>query len=290
MITGNTKVYGLIGNPVAQSFSPFIHNMLANELKIDMIYVTYPVAKGDLPEAYKGMKALGIQGMNVTVPYKADIMDEIDLIDEEAKNIGAVNTLVYEGTAIRGYNTDWIGLLRSLKRNGVQLHGQKVLIIGAGGSARATAVMCAKEKASHITIANRTLSKASAITSLVQVNYECPVSALSLKEAEEVKGYDIVFQTTPLGMYPKPDACPISNEACLKGAQVAVDLIYNPAETQFLHMARLNGCVTINGLEMLFYQAVKAFELWHDLKVPTDIQDRCLMAFEEAIRPRESAL
>lgn len=283
MITGKTKVYGLIGNPVVQSFSPFIHNSLAEAMNIDMTYVTYPVATGDLHEAYQGMKALGIQGMNVTVPYKADIMDEIDFIDEEAKNIGAVNTLVYEGTSICGYNTDWIGLLRSLKRKGVSLTNKRVLIIGAGGSARATTVMCAKEKALSITLANRTLSKAATIAELVGSRYDMDVKVLSVSEAEGQNGYDIVFQTTPLGMYPKPELCPLTAFNCLKTAEVAVDLIYNPAETKFLDMARFNGCKTINGLGMLFYQAVKAFELWHKVEVPESIQTTCLKAFEEAV-------
>ncbi len=284
MITGKTKVYGLIGNPVAQSFSPFIHNMLADELNIDMTYVTFPVATGNLHNAYQGMKALGVQGMNVTVPYKADIMNEIDFIDEEAKNIGAVNTLVYEGASIRGYNTDWIGLLRSLKRNGVTLENKKVLIIGAGGSARATAIMCAKEKALTMTIANRTVSKATTIAEVVQSKYDIKVAVLSVREAEVLHEFDIIFQTTPLGMVPKTDACPIEVAACLEKAEVAVDLIYNPGETKFLKSARINGCKTINGLEMLFYQAVKAFELWNDLEVPLEVQDRCLEIFEEAVR------
>lgn len=287
MITGKTQVFGLIGNPVAQSFSPYIHNSLAEAMNIDMTYVTFPVEKVKLSEAYRGIKALGIGGANVTVPYKSDIINEIDAIDPEAANIGAVNTLVYEeGKSIRGYNTDWIGLLTSLKSNLVTIEGKSVLIIGAGGSARAVGVMCAKEKAAKVTVANRTVSKAEAIAAIVAEKYDVVSRVVTIDQAQNLEDVDIVIQTTPLGMYPDIERSPISGDDFLKNAEVAVDLIYNPAETKFLATARQQGCKTINGLEMLFYQAVKAFELWHDLTVPKEVQAKCLEAFKKALEEK----
>ena len=286
MITGKTQVYGLIGNPVSQSFSPFIHNKLAEEMSIDMTYVTFPVAKGQVPEAFKGMLALGIRGMNVTVPFKSDIMACIDSVDQEAKTIGAVNTLVFRDRGVRGYNTDWLGLRQSLYNKQVSLRDKKVLILGAGGSARATAVMCAKEGAAEITIANRTVAKADTIAEIIRSNYSVEVFTSRICDILDGCQPDIIFQTTPIGMYPKPGVSPLDNDRLLTCAEVAVDLIYNPDETLFLKQARDNGCQVINGLEMLFYQAVKAFELWHDLEVPEDIQNRSLAAFEKAIREK----
>lgn len=288
MVTGKTQVFGLIGNPVAQSFSPFIHNSLAQALGIDMTYVTFPVARGSLKDAYRGMKALGIRGMNVTVPYKGDIMAELDGVDEAAAKIGAVNTLVYEGEQVKGYNTDWIGLWRSLERRGVGLKGRRVLILGAGGSARATAVMAAKYGAVHITVANRTLEKAQAITRLIGNTYSVKTSACSIEEAEITEGYEVIFQTTSLGMYPKTEGCPIRKTRCLNTADVAVDLIYNPEETQFLAAARQAGCQTINGMEMLFFQAVRAFELWQGQRVPEDVENRCLADFKDAVAEKNN--
>lgn len=286
MITGKTKVYGLIGNPVSQSFSPFIHNKLAQEMCIDMTYVTFPVAKGDINEAFKGMLALGIQGMNVTVPYKSDIMACIDVVDTEAKTIGAVNTLVYTEEGIKGYNTDWVGLRQSLYNKKIGLKDKKILILGAGGSARATAVMCAKEGASQITIANRTIIKADTIAGIIKNNYSVQVSTAEITKIPDDCNPDIIFQTTPIGMYPKPGVTPLENKRLLECAEVAVDLIYNPNETLFLTQAKDSGCQIINGLEMLFYQAVKAFELWNDIIVPVEIQNRSLAAFEAAVKEK----
>lgn len=290
MVTGKTQVFGLIGNPVAQSFSPFIHNSLAQAMGIDMTYVTFPVPHGSLKDAYRGMKALGIGGMNVTVPYKGDIMAELDKVDEAAANIGAVNTLVYEDGQVKGYNTDWIGLWRSLERRSVRLKGRRVLILGAGGSARATAVMAAKYGAVHITVANRTLEKAQAIVRLIGSTYGVKADACSIEEAEITEGYEVIFQTTSLGMYPKAEGCPIRETRCLNTAEVAVDLIYNPEETQFLAAARRAGCQTINGMEMLFFQAVRAFELWQGQKVPEGVEARCLADFKDAVAEKNNGI
>jgi len=146
--------------------------------------------------------------------------------------------------------------------------------------------MCAKYGASKVTIANRTVEKAVAIADMVAKAYGIDTEACAISEAEKHHTYQVVFQTTPLGMYPKVGDSPISSHEFLGSADVAVDLIYNPEETRFLNAAKQAGCQTINGMEMLFFQAVKAFELWNELTVPEEVQDRCLTAFVEAVKEK----
>ncbi len=267
-INGKTKVFGLLANPVEHTISPYIHEIFYEECGFNGTYNPYLVPTGKLKQAVEGMKAISIEGLNVTVPYKVEVMDYLDEIDEMASHIGACNTLVRElnddGVEIlKGYNTDWIGLKMACDYGNIPIKDRDVVIIGAGGSARAVAFMCQKEGAKSILLLNRTVSKADIIAEQVQkVNAETETQTGSLEDTDLVKKGSVVFQTTSLGMHPNVDKSPIDKDEFFSNVDFIVDIIYNPKETYFMKKGSEFGVTTMNGLGMLFFQAVKAFELW----------------------------
>ena len=274
-VSGTTGVYGLIGKPVTLSLSPLIHNTVSGLLEIDSVYVTFPVEEGDLPKAIAGAHGLGIKGINVTHPYKQDVIPLLTHVDPLALKIGAVNTLKYEKGGYRGYNTDADGLYTSLVQNKVSLQDQDTVVLGAGGAARAVCMMAAEHGAKSITILNRTQSKADLLAIEVKKYYNIDVSVLSLEEWDILPDECICFQTTSVGMGHSKDKAPIDDLKFYKKISVAVDLIYNPFETLFLKNSKSQGSYVINGFGMLLYQAIKAYEIWNNI-VLTDIQLKLL--------------
>lgn len=274
MIQGTTKLFGLVGHPVEHSCSPLIHNTLASLMKLDMIYVPLHVYPENVNQVLKGAYALNIQGMNVTVPYKNVILQQLEDVDPFAVQVGAVNTLKKTQTGYKGYNTDTSGLFLSLISRGITLQNKTVVIIGGGGAARATAMLCAKEKAAGITICNRTRNKAEMIKKDILQHYDIPINVVTPDEFILQNAVDLCFQTTSLGMHPKVKESPVQNHTFFSAVKVAVDLIYNPGKTKFLQMAQSNHCTIINGLGMLLYQAVQAFEIWNEVKVPPDVVEQ----------------
>ena len=250
-INGTTRVCGLIGNPVAHSISPVIHNRLAGLRGDNLVYATFKVEAGNVAAAVKGAYALDILGLNVTVPHKQAIIDELVDIDELAAAIGAVNTLVRTEGGFKGYNTDILGLDRELSDVGISLEDKCVVIIGAGGAARAIAFLCAGKKASEIYIMNRTLEKAQNIADAVNEYAKKDIAkAAGISECGSFDKKDyIVIQTT------------------------GVDIIYNPYETMFMKLMKKHGKPAYNGLKMLLYQGVAAYELWNDCKISSDMAD-----------------
>lgn len=269
-IKGTTSVCGLIGNPVAHSISPLIHNSLAALCHVNMAYVTFQVQERDLAAAIQGAYALNVQGMNVTVPHKQSVIDTLAETDTLAEAIGAVNTLVRTKQGYKGYNTDILGLHRELEEAGIALGGQEVVILGAGGAARAIAFLCAREGAKAVYVLNRTLDKAELIAAdaNAQLHTEA-VHAMALSEYHKLhgKGY-VVLQTTSVGLHPNHTDVVIEDPFFYKKAAVGVDIIYNPARTRFMRLMEENGRPAYNGLKMLLYQASAAFELWHQVEVP----------------------
>lgn len=266
-IKGTTRVCGLIGNPVEHSISPLIHNTLADLCGIDMVYTTFRVERGQVHTAVNGAYALNILGMNVTVPHKQEVLESLADVDSLAGAIGAVNTLVRTDNGYKGYNTDILGLGRELKEEGIPLNGSEVILLGAGGAARAIAFLCVSEGAKRVYILNRTEDKAAAIAKDVNVHLNsCAAQAMKLSDYNTLSGEDyIVIQTTSVGLYPDCDTAVIEDEDFYKKAAVGVDIIYNPAETKFMKLMKAQGKPAFNGLKMLLYQGVSAFELWNDL-------------------------
>ncbi len=269
MIKASTKVCGLIGNPVGHSISPLIHNTLAERLGIDLAYVTFKVEKGRVKTAVEGAYELNIQGMNVTVPHKQSVMESLVSIDPMAKAIGAVNTLVRTENGYRGYNTDILGLKRELEDENISLKDEQVIILGAGGASRAIAFLCAQSGAKRVYLLNRTVMKAEEIAAAVNAHFEKNIIVpMDINNYPKLSGDKyITIQTTSVGLHPDDDKAVIEDMEFYKMVKAGVDIIYNPAETRFMKLVKMNGAPAYNGLKMLLYQGVAAFELWNNISV-----------------------
>lgn len=258
------QLYGVIGDPIAHSMSPDMHNDAFVNKAIDAHYQAFQVSTSDLECAVKGMKALGVSGFNVTVPHKTDIIPYLDHVDELASNIGAVNTVKYENGLYVGYNTDGLGFVKGLKEALESTFStRKTLIVGAGGAARAIYYSLLSEGLLSIDIANRTKSRAERL--IAENPYKAKSKAISISEAEmKLEHYDLIINTTSIGMKPNMDVMPLSLQKLQPHAFVS-DIIYNPLETKFLSEAKARGAAIQNGLSMFIYQGELAFRIWTGL-------------------------
>lgn len=235
-------IYGVIGYPVAHSMSPLMHNGEFQALHLDHYYTAFNIHPDHLEKAIDSVRTLQINGLNVTIPHKVKVMDYLDEIDEEARLIGAVNTIINQDGHLIGTNTDGEGYLRSLLPVvDSSLKTKKIVLIGAGGAARAIATTLARYGIKELDVANRTLEKADELVK--HIHQFANGKALTLKEAEEqLADYDIVINTTSVGMSPHVTEVPIRLDRLKKGAIVS-DLIYNPLKTQFLQQAEAKGSI-----------------------------------------------
>lgn len=272
-----TKLCCLIGNPVGHSISPLIHNTLAEWMGINLCYTAFCVEKDQVGNAVKGANALGVLGMNVTVPHKCEVIPYLAEIDPLAKKIGAVNTLVSVDGGYKGYNTDIIGLRRELEEEQVPISGREVIILGAGGASKAINFLCADMGATKIYLLNRSLDKAEELAKEVNASFGDVVVPMKLSEYAKIPaGKYPVIQTTSVGLHPHDDEAPIMDEAFYEYVSHGVDIIFNPAETLFMKFSKAHGAQTANGLKMLLYQGIAAYEMWTDTKVPQEMADRLL--------------
>ena len=226
MIDGKTRTLGLLGDPVEHTMSPLIHNTLSEKLGLNNVYVPFHTKAENLEAAVKGAYALNILGLNVTVPHKNEVMQYLSELDEGGQAIGAVNTLVRTENGYKGYNTDMMGLLREVRSYGVELDGQDVIILGAGGAAKAVAYMCVSNGAGHVYILNRTVAKAQAIADHMNDFFgNQSMTAMSIQDYHKLpeKKY-IVFQSTSKGLYPHSDEVVIEDPAFYKLVSVGIDL------------------------------------------------------------------
>ncbi len=264
-INATTEIYGILGNPVAHSLSPAMHNAAFTALGLNKAYLPFPVQ--DIAQAMTGLRALGIKGVSVTIPHKEAVLPYLDSIDPIAKKIGAVNTLIINNGAIHGANTDWLGANRALSEK-ISLKGSSVLLLGAGGSARAIGFGLLEAGAS-LTIASRSPEKGRALAEL------CGCLWLPLTEAASISS-DILINATSMGMGTQQDLLPVVKEA-LSNFKVVMDIVYAPLTTRLLHEAEQAGCQTINGLAMLLYQGVAQFELMTDQQAPVEVMRQSLL-------------
>ena len=270
VINGHTRTCGLLGNPVEHTMSPVIHNNLAEMTGTNLAYVPFHVADGFIGDAVKGAFALNLLGLNVTVPYKSDVIPFLKDIDPLAAQIGAVNTLVRLEDGYKGYNTDMPGLYRAMCSDGVKIEGEKVLILGAGGVARAVAVLMAQKSVQEIILLNRTVERAQKIAD--EVN---EIAGVKLARAMATEDYVtlpedekyLVIQATSVGMHPNDEDVVIADEAFYKRVHTGYDLIFNPPETKFMKLVKAQGGRGFNGAKMLLYQGVIAYELWTGCEV-----------------------
>ena len=282
-IDGSTRTCGLMGNPIKHTMSPMIHNTLAADMGHNLVYVPLLVEAPLVEEAVKGAYALNLLGMNVTVPHKSAVIPFLEEIDELAEKIGAVNTLVRSGKGYKGYNTDMTGLKRAMESDGICLEGEKVILLGAGGAARAVAFLCVHAGAEAVYLLNRTKEKAEAIAEEVNNAFEksCIVPML-LEEYDRIPaGKYLAIQGTSVGLEPDNDSAIIYADAFYEKVHTGYDLIYRPFRTKFMQLVEEHGGKAYNGMKMLVYQAIQAYELWNDVSVSEAQADRILQKMKE---------
>ena len=268
-INGRTKVLGLIGDPVEHTESPSIHNLLAEKLGDNVVYVPFRVDGRHLEEAVEGAYALGMEGLNVTVPHKVEVMQYVTELDDAALDIGAVNTLARIRGGYRGYNTDFSGFIRELDKLDIQVNGKSVIVLGAGGAAKAVVHSLKKLRADHIYILNRSIGKAQKIFAGTD-----NVTISGFDDWESIpKGKYTCIQCTSVGLSPDDDACVIDDEGFYDLIESAVDLIYKPKETAFMKTVVSHGGRAYNGLRMLVYQAVSSYEFFMRKEVPEEVAE-----------------
>jgi shikimate dehydrogenase len=257
-----TRVYGLLGQPVAHSLSPAMHNAAFRELGLNALYVAFPVV--DLAGAVAGLRGLQIGGVSVTIPFKEEIIPLLDELESQAARIGAVNTVVNRDRRLVGYNTDWQGALQALEEK-TEITGTRFLILGAGGAARAIAFGI-QEKGGHVALTDLDMAKALALSRKLWVEVVAPGSLEQYPAA-------VLINATPVGMEPQSGDIPLDPEL-LSRFRLVMDIVYRPLETRFLREARSRGCQVIDGLQMLIYQGVAQFELWTGQPAPREVMAR----------------
>jgi len=271
MIDSATSLFGLIGNPVAHSLGPLMHNRAFAAIGYNAVYMAFKVTDPD--SAIRGIRALNFRGVSVTLPHKVAVMEYLDEVDETAARIGAVNTIVNRQGRLIGYNTDCPGALEALRAQ-TTIQSKSVALIGAGGAARAIGFGLVAA-GGRVTILNRTTAKGERLAADLQAEFS-PLNDW------QPNRYEILINTTPIGMHPDADAIPISKEA-LSEDMVVMDIIYNPIKTCLLKAAEAKNCRTINGVAMFVSQGAHQFELWTGQKAPVETMRQAVL---EALKDR----
>jgi shikimate dehydrogenase len=278
MITGKTSVFGIIGDPVEHTLSPGMHNAAFEKLGLDHIYVPFHVKAEELEDAINGSYALGIKGLNVTIPHKTEVIKYLDYLDIAAGLIGAVNTIEFGENGAVGHNTDGIGAVRAIEEvNSVK--NKKVMILGAGGAARAISFQILLSGADSLVISNRTIEKASDLRNDLVEKLEPDVKVTDLGDEleKELKDTDILVNTTPIGMYPNISQKPLVTADMMHEGLIVNDIVYNPLKTGLIVEAEKAGAETISGVKMLMYQGVEAFKIWTGIEPPIEVFQSALM-------------
>ncbi len=274
-IGGRTRVVGLFAHPIKHTGSPAMHNAAFDAVGLDWVYLPFEVRPERLEDAVKGLRALNIAGVNVTIPHKQKVMVYLDEISKEAKLIGAVNTIVVKSDKLIGKNTDGKGFTSSLKEDGgFDLKGKSIFILGAGGGGRAVGIQSALEGAKRILILDGVGEKAQDLAQAIKSNIsDCEAEVVnSIKEG--VKGVDLLVNATPVGMNLKDPL--LINSEWLSQETFIFDLIYNPSETRLLKVAKERGCPTLNGMGMLVRQGAASFKLWTGREAPVKVMREAL--------------
>ncbi|MFQ5912795.1 MAG: shikimate dehydrogenase [Nitrospinota bacterium] len=286
-MTSLERVLGVLGFPLGHSLSPLMYNPALAELELPYRFLAFEVRPEGLRDAMRGIRALGIHGVALTIPHKEAVLTHLDDLTEQARRIGAVNLVFRDGERLIGHNTDGAGFARSLREEGgMDPRGRRFLLLGAGGAARGIALELAAEGAAHLAIANRTLERAGALAEWVRKGFRSVrVQALPLRggQVKAAAGEaDAVIQCTSLGLMgggEEEDALPL-DPGCLRPGQVVVDIVYRPLEPPFLRAARARGAKTVSGLGMLVFQGAENFRIWTGRELPVE---RVRAAMEAAL-------
>jgi shikimate dehydrogenase len=249
-----------------------MHNAAFNALNLDYVFLAFKVKPAEVENAVNGMRALNIRGLNVTMPHKAPILKFLDRTDLSAQIINSVNTILNRDNKLFGFNTDGVGALKALRENGVELKGRKVLLLGAGGAARAIAYTMAKE-ADELAVLNRSLKPAQELAKLLEktANKKIISGSLSPKEIQQnLQDSDVLINATSVGMKPKAEESPVASKLLRPNLSV-MDIVYNPIETKLAKDAKAAGAKVVSGVEMLIYQGAASFEIWTGKSAPIDV-------------------
>ncbi len=292
-IKTHAKLVGIIGHPILHSWSPVIHETAFKFTKLDYQYSAFDVLQKNLRDALKGLSALGIVGCNVTVPYKEAAMEFLDEISADARLVGAVNTIYVENEMLVGHNTDVDGVVEALKPFREQISDQSVTVFGAGGGARAVVYsLISYFRPEQIFVVNRDTSRAELLKKFFadSQNYRnIKIDELhNLNEGEAIKKSKLVVNATPVGMFPEVKENIMVDESADLDGKIFFDLVYNPVHTAFLKTARKRNAIIVSGLEMLYSQAAKAFELWTGVAMPLEkVRAKLDQKFLDASEPKE---
>jgi len=272
VIKGSTKVVGLIGEPVEHSFSPPMHNEAFKTLGLDYVYVPFNVSPDNLKSAIECANSLNIQGLNVTIPHKINVIKYLKELDPIAELIGAVNTIDFKN--LKGYNTDGIGCIRAIEEV-TKIKDKNIVVAGAGGAARAIVFYLAKYGAEEVNILNRNLKKAENLASDLRAsNLISNVNSSDISEISKfISDADILIDTTPIGMHPNVSDEPIVNAEDIHEELVVNDIVYNPNETVLLKEAIKANAKVVYGIKMLLYQGAESFKIWTGREAPVDVME-----------------
>jgi shikimate dehydrogenase len=253
-----SNLYGLIGETLSHSLSPKIHNIFMTKNSIAGSYQLFEVSKNNLATAIEGLKVLGARGVNITIPYKLEVIKYLDELSIEAQKIGSVNTIKFTDSEMIGYNTDYFGIDMTFKKYKINLKDKAVVVLGNGGAAVTLIEYLIDNGVASLTIVGRNYKK------LINLNKHNCINIMTYDRVNSIKSSDIIINTTPCGMYPDVHSAPVEKQFISK-FNVAFDLIYNPVETLFLKHSAECGLTTINGMYMLVSQAIAAQELWNGI-------------------------
>lgn len=271
-ISGKTKIFGVIGDPIGHTLSPTIQNSAFHHLNLDYIFLAFNVKSEELKASMQAVRSLGISGLNVTMPHKLDVINYLDEIDKTSRFLKSVNTIVNTENRLLGYSTDGVGAINALIENGVDLANSNVILLGAGGAGRAIAFSLA-EKVSNLVIINRDFKKAKKLAADLSLKFNKNISAESLSTSclkNNLRDSNVLINSTNVGMISNKKQS-IVDSNLLSPTLTVMDIVYNPIETKLLVDARKVGAKTINGIDMLIYQGAASFKLWTGKKAPIKV-------------------
>ena len=269
---------GVIGDPIVHTLSPIMHNAAFNHLKLDFVFLAFRVKAAQLENAMRGMRGLGIRGLNVTMPHKNAVIKYLDVVDPTVKFLGSANTILNDDGRLLGFNTDGVGALKALRENGVELDGKKLLLLGAGGAAKAIAFSIAKE-VGELVILNRVSEKAKELAEALSVTYGKKVVGEALSPSviqKSLQDADILINATSVGMHPHVSQSLVAPQ-WLKPDLTVMDIVYNPVETKLAKHAKAAGAHVISGVEMLLYQGAASFEIWTGRSAPIEVMRKAAL-------------
>ncbi|MBD7910269.1 MULTISPECIES: shikimate dehydrogenase [Clostridium] len=268
------EFYGLVGARLSHSLSPEINNRIYELLNVEGAYKLFEISNEDIGKLGEAIKLLKIKGVNVTIPYKEVVMDQLDEISKEAQAIGAINTILFKNGKLYGYNTDYFGFGSMLSINNIEVKGKSCVILGTGGASKAVATYLMDEEAKNIYLVSRDKNK--------DIKINPKMKLIDYAELKDIHG-DIIINTTPVGMYPNVGVSPVTKDI-LKKYDTLVDIVYNPETTEFMRLGQELGKKTCGGLYMLVGQAVKAEELWLDRNIDMKVLNKIYEEIENKFK------